>query len=220
VTASVQSQNAAAVSSPISSASIAQNWLDLRAERGLSTFDQRQLLNLTAQYTSGAGLGGGTLMSGWRGRLLKEWTVLGTLTAATGMPETPIYPVAVPGTGFTSVIRPSLTGSPIYKSTTGAHLNLSAYEAPADGEWGTAGRDSITGPNQISLNNSLARTFRPHGRLYLDLTVNATNLLNHPDFTNWDTMWNNASLSNSQQFGRPVAAQAMRSLQTTMRLRF
>ena len=30
-----------------------------------------------AQYTSGEGLGGGTLMSGWRGRLLKEWTLLG-----------------------------------------------------------------------------------------------------------------------------------------------
>ena len=34
------------------------------------------LLNLQAQYTTGKGLGGGTLMSGWRGRLLKEWTVL------------------------------------------------------------------------------------------------------------------------------------------------
>jgi hypothetical protein len=220
VAASVQSQNAAAASAPSSTAAIAQNWLDLRAERGLSTFDQRQLLNLTAQYTSGEGLGGGTLMSGWRGRLLKEWTVLGTLTAGTGLPETPIYPTAVPGTGFTTVIRPSLTGSPIYNSTTGAHLNPSAYEAPAAGQWGTAGRDSITGPNQISLNSSLARTFRPHGKLYLDLTVNATNLLNHPDFTSWDAMWNNASLSNSQQFGRPVAANAMRSLETTIRLRF
>ena len=54
---------------------IAQNWLNLRAERGLSTFDQRHLLNLQAQYTSGEGMGGGTLMGGWTGRLLKEWTV-------------------------------------------------------------------------------------------------------------------------------------------------
>jgi hypothetical protein len=220
VTASAQNQNAAAASMPSSAASIAQNWLDLRAERARSTFDQRQLLNFTAQYTSGEGLGGGTLMSGWRGKLLKEWTVVGTLTAATGLPETPIYPIAVPGTGFTTVIRPSLTGSPIYNSTTGAHLNSSAYETPATGQWGTAGRNSITGPNLFGLNSSLARTFRPHGRLFLDLAVNATNLLNHPDFTSWDTIWNNASLSNSQQFGRPIAANAMRSLQTTIRLRF
>jgi hypothetical protein len=220
VTASTQSQNAAAASTPSSTASIAQNWLDPRAERALSTFDQRQLLNFTAQYTSGEGLGGGTLMNGWRGRLLKEWTVVGTLAAATGLPETPIYPIAVPGTGFTTVIRPSLTGSPIYNSTTGAHLNSSAYEEPVTGQWGTAGRDSITGPNVFSLNSSLARTFRPHGKLYLDLTVSATNLLNHPDFTSWDTMWNDASLSNLRQFGRPIAANAMRSLQTTIRLRF
>jgi hypothetical protein len=50
--------------------------------------------------------------------------------------------------------------------------------------------------------------------------VNATNLLNHPAFTSWDTMWNDASASNQQQFGRPIAAGGMRSLQTTIRLRF
>src|SRR5277367_7526 len=49
---------------------IAQNWLNLHAERSLSTFDQRNLLNLQAQYTSGEGLGGGTLLGGWRGRVL------------------------------------------------------------------------------------------------------------------------------------------------------
>ena len=48
--------------------SIAQNWLDLSAERGLSTFDQRHLLTLQMQYTTGMGLGGGTLVNGWRGR--------------------------------------------------------------------------------------------------------------------------------------------------------
>ena len=36
---------------------VAQNWLDLAAERGLSTFDQRHLLNLTAQYSTGVGIG-------------------------------------------------------------------------------------------------------------------------------------------------------------------
>ena len=41
-----------------SSLAIAQNWLDLRAERGLSTFDQRHLLNLQMQYTTGMGKGG------------------------------------------------------------------------------------------------------------------------------------------------------------------
>jgi hypothetical protein len=220
VTTSSQNQNATAGTSPAPTAAIAQNWRDLRAERALSTFDQRHLLNFTAQYTSGEGLGGGTLMSGWRGRLLKEWTLVGTLAAGTGLPETPIYPIAVPGTAETTVVRPSLTGSPIYSSSGLTHLNSNAFEAPAADQWGTAGRDSITGPHQFTLNNSLARTFRPHGKTYLDFTVNATNLLNHPEFTSWNTVWSPASLTNARQFGRPVSANSMRMLQTTIRLRF
>ena len=41
------------------SRAIAQHWLNLRAERSLSTFDQRHLLIVQAQYTSGQGLEGG-----------------------------------------------------------------------------------------------------------------------------------------------------------------
>ncbi len=39
---------------------VAQNWLDLSAERGLSATDQRHLLNFTGQYTTGQGIGGGS----------------------------------------------------------------------------------------------------------------------------------------------------------------
>ena len=201
-------------SSSQSAPAIAQNWLDLRAERSLSSFDQRHLLNLQAQYTSGEGLGGGTLMNGWRGRLLKEWTGLAKVVVGTGLPQTPIYLEAVPGTGFTGTIRPSLTGMPIYNAPAGLHLNAAAYTAPASGHWGTAGRNSITGPGQFSLDTSLARTFRPSTRFYLDARVEATNLLNHVVFTGWNTT------VNSTQFGVPVAANPMRSLETTLRLRF
>jgi hypothetical protein len=118
------------------------------------------------------------------------------------------------------VIRPSLSGAPIYASGSLTHLNASAFEAPAAGQWGTAGRDSITGPAQFTLNDSLARTFRPHGKTYLDLAVNATNVLNHPNFTSWNTIWNSAALTDAQQFGRPESSSSMRMLQTTIRLRF
>src|SRR3984893_18201611 len=95
---------------------IAQNWLNLHAERSLSSFDQRHLLNLTAQYTSGEGLKGGTLMGGWPGRLLKEWTFVTTAVVGSGLPETPVYLAAVPGTGYTGTIRPNPTGAPIAMS--------------------------------------------------------------------------------------------------------
>ena len=209
-----QGHGTASGGSTSGAAAIAQNWLNPRAERGVSTFDQRHLLSLQAQYTSGQGLGGGDLMRGWGGRLLKEWTLVTQVTAGTGMPETPSYMAAVPGTGFTGTIRPNPTGASLYVSSAGAHLNAAAYMAPLTGQWGTAGRDSITGPGQFSLDSSLERSFRLKTKLNLTARVDATNMLNHGVFTGWITT------VNSTQFGLPAAVSPMRSMQTTIRLRF
>ena len=201
-------------SAPAQTPAIAQDWLDLRAERSLSSFDQRHLLNVQAQYTTGQGLEGGTLRHGWPGRLLKEWTLLTRINAGSGFPETPVLSEPVAGTGLVGPLRPSLTGAPIYTSQGHTHLNASAYAAPAAGTWGTAPRNSIRGPNTFSLDGALQRTFRPTPRFYLDARIDAGNLLNHVVFNNWDTMFASA------QFGQPVAASQMRSVQTTLRLRF
>jgi hypothetical protein len=195
-------------------ASIAQNWLNLKAERGLSTFDQRHLLNAQLQYTAGMGIHGGALWNGWRGRLLKEWTLVSTIAKGTGLPETPIYLAAAPETGVTGTIRPDVTGKSLHAQAPGYFLNAAAYAAPAAGQWGNAGRDSITGPNQFTLNASAARTLRLKTRYNLDLRFDSTNLLNHAVFSAWDTT------INSTQFGLPASANAMRSLQATLRLRF
>jgi hypothetical protein len=194
---------------------IAQNWLDLSAERGLSSFDQRQLVNAQIQYTTGMGLRGGTLMSGWRGALFKEWTAATTINAGTGLPLTPCYITPVQGTGVAGcVLRPEYTGAPLYAAPIGLALNPAAYTAPPSGEFGNAGRDSITGPSQLTLNASLGRVFQVSDRFGLDFRVDATNALNHVTFPNWVTT------INSTQFGLPTSANAMRSVQTTIRLRF
>jgi hypothetical protein len=193
---------------------IAQNWLDLRSERGLSTFDQRHLLNLQLQYTTGMGIAGGTLLSGWKGAALKDWTFLAQVTAGTGLPLTPIYLTPVPGTAVTNTVRPDYTGAPLYSPPAGFFLNPAAYAPPLPGQWGNAGRNSITGPSQLSLDASLGRTFRVSDRLNLDVRIDSTNALNHVNFTSWNTVINNA------QFGLPAAANAMRAVHLTARLRF
>jgi len=209
------SVSAGATSQTSASAATAQNWLNLRGERARSTFDQRHLVNATFQYTSGQGLGGGTMLGGWRGRALKEWTLLGTLAIGSGLPETPTYYAAVPGTGDIGSIRGSLTGASIYTSpAAGYHLNPAAFTAPATGQWGTAGRDSITGPGQFTFNASLARTFRLDKRLNLDIRADSTNILNHPVYSSWVTV------VGSSQFGLPASVNGMRTLQLTGRLRF
>jgi hypothetical protein len=194
--------------------SIAQNWLNLQGERGPSTFDQRHLLTFSMQYTSGEGIRGGALLSGWRGRILKEWTFAPQLTFGSGLPETPVYLANVAGTGFTGTIRPNYTGASIAAAPAGLFLNPAAFTAPAPGQWGNAGRDSITGPAVFSLNAGISRTFRLSGRLNADWRMDAFNVLNTVTYTSYN------AVVTSPQFGLPNQANTMRKLQTTFRVRF
>jgi hypothetical protein len=227
---------AGAISPTAGSAMIAQNWLNLGGERGLSTFDQRNLLNATLQYTSGVGLGGGSLMTGWRGRVLKDWTVLGTFVVGSGLPENPVYLAAMPGTGFTGYLRPDRTTQPLYAINGTSHLNAAAFAAPQAGFFGNAGRNSIEGPSQFTFNASLQRTFRLPRKFYLDVRLDGTNILNHVTYSGWNNTLDPAQCSltmpstcsgttpslaaDSPLFGVPTAANAMRSIQLTGRLRF
>ena len=70
---------------------IAQNWLDLSAERGPSIFDQRHQLTLQTQYSSGVGVKGGALLHGWKGAAFKGWTLITKITMGSGLPATPMY---------------------------------------------------------------------------------------------------------------------------------
>jgi hypothetical protein len=93
-------------------------------------------------------------------------------------------------------------------------LNPAAYEAPAVGQWGNAGRDSIIGPGQFTLDASIGRAFpfRDHGNI--DLRFDSTNALNHVTFPSWNT------IVTSPQFGLPNPANAMRTVRTSLRVRF
>jgi hypothetical protein len=157
------------------------------------------------------GKGGGTLLGGWRGLAYKEWTVLTTIVAGSGLPETPIIG-ALPVAGYNSFVRPDLTGMPLY--TSAGFVNAHAYRTPAPGQWGNARRDSITGPDQFTLNASMLRTFRLPDKMTLSATLMANNVLNHVTYTSWQT-----SIS-STQFGLPAAANTMRTVQMQLRLRY
>jgi hypothetical protein len=193
---------------------IAQNWLDLSGERALSPFDQRHLVNITGQYTSGMGMHGGALLSGWRGTVLKEWTIVTNVNVGSGLPLTPIYSQVQAGTGFVGSLRPDYTGASIYDGKPGFNLNRDAYVTPATGHYGNAGRDTITGPGQFTLDGSAQRTFRLSDRMNITLRVDMKNALNHVTFPNWITN------INSQQFGLPIAANSMRTVTTNIRLAF
>jgi hypothetical protein len=195
-------------------AAIAQNWLNLSAERAPSSFDRRHQLSLATQYTTGMGLGGGALMGGWRGALFRGWASEFQLNIGSGLPLTPVYFAAVKGTGVTGNLRPDVTGASITDAPPGLFLNPDAYRLPAEGQWGNAGRNSITGPSQFSLNSSLLRNFLWRDHYSYELRVDAMNLLNHVTVRSWNTTVGSA------QFGLPTAADTMRTIQITLRFRF
>jgi hypothetical protein len=207
--------NAAAFSGAnLTGAAIAQDWLNLDAERGPSNFDQRHLMTVQFQYTTGVGVAGGALLDGIRGSLFKGWTLTSQLTAGSGPPLTPVYLTSVRGTGVTGTIRADLTGAPTAEAPPGFYLNPAAYGAPAPGRWGNAGRNSITGPAQFTMNAGILRTFLWGDRLTLDWRIDATNVLNRVVYAGVNT------IVGSPQFGLPSRANAMRKLQTSLRLRF
>jgi hypothetical protein len=193
---------------------IAQNWLDFHAERGLSNFDQRHQLQVQGQFTSGMFVNGNFFENGWRGRLLRAWTIASQWTIGSGTPLTPVILAPVKGTGVTGTLRPNLTGAPIYLESGGIFLNPAAFAVPAPGEWGNAARNSITGPGQFSLNASLSRGFRLTERVSMELRINATNILNRVTFAGWNTTVNSA------QFGVPTRANGMRTIQPSAVLRW
>ena len=85
---------------------------------------------------------------------------------------------------------------------------------PRPGRWGSAGRNSITGPAQFGLNAGVTRTFLWGSRLNLDWRIDATNVLNRVTYSGVNT------IVGSPQFGLPNRANTMRKIQTSLRLRF
>lgn len=194
---------------------VAQNWLDLSAERGLSGFDARHNLSVMFQYSSGMGRSGGTLLNGWKGALLKDWTFSGNISVRSGTPLTATVGGSrsqVGGIAVSNVVRASATGLPV--SVDGMLFNTAAFTQPLSGYWGNAGRNTIPGPVTFSLNGSVGRIFRFGERRSADLQFQAQNLLNHVTITSWGTVLG------SSNYGLAAAAAGMRKITANLRFRF
>ena len=157
--------------------------------------------------------GGGTLVDGRWGSIFKDWTLASQLGTGSGLPFTPVFFAAIGGTGVVGV-RPRLTGVPSAPGMSGTYASPDAFAQPLAGTWGNAGRNSIRGPSQFSLDASVSRVFRLRGRLNFEWRTTALNVLNHVTYAAINTV------ITSPQFGRPMLANSMRRIQMTARLRF
>jgi hypothetical protein len=192
---------------------VAQNWLDLDAERATSSFEQRHLFRYTFSYNSGQGLRGGALRTGLMRKLLNGWSTNWNVTAGSGTPRSPIYRVASVA-GITGTVRANLTGEPIDGGPEGYYANPNAFAPPDAGTWGNAPRNSIRGPGQFTVNASASRSFPFANRYTLNWNINVTNIFNRVTYSSIDTTVGSA------QFGLPTGVNQMRRLTTRMSVSF
>jgi len=196
---------------------VAQNWLDLAAERGLSSFDRRHVFTMNWVYTSPFGNPNSHFASsGLAGRLLRNWSLSGGLTAESGIPLTARVlgnTVSLAQTGGVGSERADATGAPI--SSGSGFFNLAAFIVPPPGEFGNAGRNTIPGPGLVSVNAAFGRSFQfGDTRRRLEFRVEANNILNQVSYTNFGTV------VNSTGYGLPISAAGMRTLDAVLRFRF
>jgi hypothetical protein len=195
---------------------LAQNWLDLNAEKATSSLFTKASVYGNWQYSTGQGKAGGTLLKGWKGAVLKDWTFTNSINWRAGMPLTAsIAGETAGGTGITGNLRADATGLPL-AAPAGSNqpFNLAAFAVPASGHWGTAGRNTIIGPSIWGLNGSLGRVFRLGEGRSADIRFDANNFLNHVIISGWSTV------VNAYNYGLPTGTQSMRSMTANLRFRF
>jgi hypothetical protein len=161
------------------------------------------------------GRSGGTLVNGWKGALMKDWTFSGNVSVHSGNPFNATVGgnrSQVSGTAVGNTLRANATGLPVEEA--GLLFNTAAFSAPLAGQWGNAGRNTIPGPTTFSLNGSLGRIFRIGERRSADLQFQAQNLLNRVTITNWGTVLG------STNYGLAASAAAMRKITINLRFRF
>jgi len=194
----------------IQDASSAQNWLNFRADRAV--FTSPHSLNINFGYSTGQGRRGAGLISGWKGVLIKDWSIQSTIAIRSGsyLTATAGGNQATKGGGN----RADATGLPVKATAAGALFNTAAFAAPAAGMWGNSGRSVIPGPLSFSLNGSANRTFRLGERRRMTFSINANNALNTVVVTGWGTTLN------TNTWGQPTAVSQMRSVTSSLRFNF
>jgi hypothetical protein len=149
-------------------AAVAQNDDDLDAERALSSQDQRHNFQTSFMYELPFGqnraffAGASTKIQ----NLISGWTFNGTWTVASGNPLTARYTSSrgnASGAALYNSLRADATGLPVSlprsARTAQRFFNTAAFAIPA-GQYGTAGRNTITGPGSSVVNVSMRKSVR------------------------------------------------------------
>ncbi len=203
---------------------VAQNWQDILAEEGNSSFDQRHKVTGSYLYELPFGKDKFWVTSGKASHILEGFSISGSFTFATGFSLTPSYQATVSDVarGTAGTQRPDRVPG-ISVGAGGGSLkqwfNTAAFTTPA-GLYGTASRNSITGPGTIQNNMSLSKTMQFGDTRSMEIRATANNVFNTVQYSGVDTTLYSGAEAARSPFGQVTSTGAMRQFQFSARFRF
>jgi len=163
-----------------------ENPKNIRMDWGPCGSDYRNMFNTTLVAISHFRL------SGWQALAINNWEIAPLMQIRSGAPFTVTAgqdnSLTAVGNDRPNLIQPNnvYTHDKIMQNKSGRqYLNTSAFAqipASAFGSYGNIGRNAFRGPAYYNVDSEVSRLFPIHGRLTLDLRLEAFNLLNHPNF--------------------------------------
>jgi len=169
---------------------LVSNPFNLRADKGLATFDVKNAAVINALYAlpfgHGQPLANG--LHGWSSKLVIGWSVAGILTAQSGFPFTPQLSYNPSNNGDTrNPVRPFLNpnfSGPVVLGNPSQWFNPAAFIAPPtnSGFYGNVGRDTYIGPGLATWDFSVLKETTLRERLNLEFRAEIFNLLNRANF--------------------------------------
>ena len=163
-----------------------ENAYNPNASRSVSGFDIPQMFTAASVYALPFGHGKKFFDHGIPARVLGNWQLNGILTLRSGAPFTPVTNLDIANVGAldaSSRDRPNLIGNPYPANQSASQwINPSAFVAPPQYTFGTAGRNILRTQALKDLDFSLFREDKIGERIKLQFRVETFNLLNHPTF--------------------------------------
>ena len=173
-----------------------QNSYDRDAEKGLSPWDRRHRFVVSGNY-----------LLPFANPLARDWQISAIFTLTSGAPFTPVLSTDVAGVGSFNTQRPNRIGSGELSADERSEnrwFDTSAFQIPAAGTFGNAGRNVLIGPGTNTVDMAVSRRFTLPGPTTVQIRLEMFNALNHTNF-----LLPNRT-ADSPQFGRIFAAAAAR----------
>jgi len=162
-----------------------QNGLCVSCERGLSIFDTRQRFVTSVLYDLPVGRGKKYLTHGLAASLIGGWELSSIVTVSSGFPLNVSAGKDQSNTGHGYDRPNNVPGVASFDSSqrsTAEWFNVQAFALQPFGSYGNLGRNTLTGPGIFGIDSSALKKFSFTERKYIQLRVEAFNLLNHPNF--------------------------------------